>query len=82
MNFIFQRLGLRLARFLSQPRSHYERFSVLSQAQLDDALKARRSAISRGEQPHQHGHQVSDPIHMVTCVYVCGQGSRWRGFCD
>ena len=38
MNSVFQKLGLRLARFLTRPRSNYELFSVLSLAQLNEAL--------------------------------------------
>ena len=39
MNIVLQKIGSRLARFLTKPRPSYERFSVLSQAQLDHSLE-------------------------------------------
>ena len=80
MNFIFQRLGLRLARFLSQPRSHYERFSVLSQAQLDDALRPGDLLLVEGNS------RISTAIKYLTqstwshvCMFV-GKGADGEGF--
>jgi hypothetical protein len=39
MDFLFRYIGVKLARFLSKPRSHYEEFSTLSQQQLQQTLK-------------------------------------------
>ncbi len=80
MNFVFQRLGLRLARFLSQPRSHYERFSVLSQAQLDDSLMPGDLLLVEGNS------RISTAIKYLTqstwshvCMFV-GKGEDGKGF--
>jgi len=39
MNVVLKTIGSRLARYLTQPRASYEKFSVLTLEQLDQALK-------------------------------------------
>ena len=80
MNFVSQRLGLWLARFLNQPRGHYERFSVLSQAQLDDALIPGDLLLVEGNS------RISTAIKYLTqstwshvCLFV-GKGEDGKGF--
>lgn len=80
MSIVPQRLGLWLARFLSQPRSHYERFSVLSQAQLDDALRPGDLLLVEGNS------RISTAIKYLTqstwshvCMFA-GNGADGKGF--
>ncbi|MDG2048323.1 MAG: YiiX/YebB-like N1pC/P60 family cysteine hydrolase [Halioglobus sp.] len=80
MNIVSQRLGLWLAKFLSQPRSHYERFSVLTQAQLDDALEPGDLLLVEGNS------RISTAIKYLTqstwshvCMFA-GKGADGKGF--
>ncbi len=80
MNFVSHRLGLWLARFLSQPRSYYERFSVLSQAQLNDALRPGDLLLVEGNS------RISTAIKYLTqstwshvCMFA-GKGADGKGF--
>ena len=80
MNSVFQKLGLRLARFLTRPRSNYARFSVLSLAQLDAALLPGDLLLVEGNS------RISTAIKYLTqstwshvCLFV-GNGADGKGF--
>jgi hypothetical protein len=80
MNIVLQHIGSRLARFLTKPRPSYERFSVLSQAQLDDSLLPGDLLLVEGNS------RVSTAIKYLTqstwshvCMYT-GRGDDGKGY--
>jgi Permuted papain-like amidase enzyme, YaeF/YiiX, C92 family len=80
MNTVLQQIGSRLARFLTKPRPSYERFSVLSQAQLDDSLQPGDLLLVEGNS------RVSTAIKYLTqstwshvCMYT-GRGDDGHGY--
>jgi hypothetical protein len=80
MNIVLQRLGSRLARFLTKPRRSYERFSVLSQEQLDQSLVPGDLLLVEGNS------RVSTAIKYLTqstwshvCMYA-GVGEDGKGY--
>ena len=80
MNTVLQQIGSRLARFLTKPRPSYERFSVLSQAQLDDSLLPGDLLLVEGNS------RVSTAIKYLTqstwshvCMYT-GRGDDGKGY--
>ena len=80
MNILFQRVGNRLARFLSRPRPHYERFAVLSQEQLDHSLRPGDLLLVEGNS------RVSTAIKYLTqstwshvCFFV-GKAEDGKGY--
>ncbi|MEZ5570865.1 MAG: YiiX/YebB-like N1pC/P60 family cysteine hydrolase [Halioglobus sp.] len=79
MNFVLQKLGSHLARFLTRPRANYEQFSVLSQEQLDQSLAPGDLLLIEGNS------RVSTAIKYLTqstwshvCMYV-GPGLEGQG---
>ena len=79
MNIVLQKLGSRLARFLTRPRSSYEEFSVLSREQLDHALEPGDLILIEGNS------RISTAIKYLTqstwshvCMYV-GVGEDGAG---
>jgi hypothetical protein len=80
MNILFQRVGNSLARFLSRPRPHYERFAVLSQEQLDHSLRPGDLLLVEGNS------RVSTAIKYLTqstwshvCFFV-GKAEDGKGY--
>lgn len=80
MNTVLQHIGSHLARFLTKPRPSYERFSVLSQTQLDHSLVPGDLLLIEGNS------RVSTAIKYLTqstwshvCMYA-GIGEDGRGF--
>jgi hypothetical protein len=80
MNIVLQQLGSRLARFLTRPRPSYERFSVLSQEQLDESLAPGDLLLVEGNS------RVSTAIKYLTqstwshvCMYA-GVGEDGKGY--
>ena len=79
MNIVFRRLGSHLARFLTRPRPSYERFSVLSQEQLNRFLEPGDLLLVEGNS------RVSTAIKYLTqstwshiCLYI-GAGDDGQG---
>lgn len=79
MNNVLQKFGSHLARYLTKPRPHYQQFSVLSQAQLDQALEPGDLLLVEGNS------RVSTAIKYLTqstwshvCMYV-GAGTDGAG---
>ena len=71
MNIVLKKLGSRLARFLTRPRTLYEQFSVLTQEQLDQSLEPGDLILVEGNS------RVSTAIKYLTqstwshvCMYV------------
>jgi hypothetical protein len=80
MNFVLEQIGSHLARFLTKPRTNYERFSVLSQTQLDESLQPGDLLLVEGNS------RISTAIKYLTqstwshiCMYA-GLGEDGRGF--
>jgi len=80
MNIVLQQLGSHLARFLTRPRPSYERFSVLTQEQLDQSLAPGDLLLVEGNS------RVSTAIKYLTqstwshvCMYV-GVGEDGKGY--
>jgi hypothetical protein len=80
MNIVLKKLGSRLARFLTRPRTIYEQFSVLTQEQLDHTLEPGDLILVEGNS------RVSTAIKYLTqstwshvCMYV-GVQEDGRGF--
>ena len=80
MNIVLQQIGSRLARFLTRPRPSYERFSVLSQEQLDQTLAPGDLLLVEGNS------RVSTAIKYLTqstwshvCIYT-GVGDDGKGY--
>lgn len=80
MNTVLQQLGSRLARFLTKPRPSYERFSVLTQDQLDKSLVPGDLLLVEGNS------RVSTAIKYLTqstwshvCMYI-GVGEDGKGY--
>jgi hypothetical protein len=79
MNTVLQQFGSHLARFLTKPRRNYERFSVLSQDQLDATLEPGDLLLVEGNS------RVSTAIKYLTqstwshvCMYT-GAGEDGMG---
>ena len=80
MNIVLQQLGSHLARYLTRPRPSYERFSVLSQEQLDHSLEPGDLLLVEGNS------RVSTAIKYLTqstwshvCMYA-GVGEDGKGY--
>lgn len=80
MNTVLQHLGSYLARFLTKPRRDYQRFSVLSQQQLDQSLQPADLMLVEGNS------RVSTAIKYLTqstwshvCMYA-GTDDTGQGF--
>ncbi len=80
MNIVLQQIGSHLARFLTRPRPSYERFSVLSQEQLDQTLAPGDLLLVEGNS------RVSTAIKYLTqstwshvCIYT-GVGDDGKGY--